>query len=194
MATPPRARRSDAQRNRARLLEVARTVLEEQGAQASLRDIARRADVGLGTLYRHFPTREALLAALLGERFDALAAKADALAAAHAPYEALDLWLRDYTVQAVTYQDLTVSLMATLNDETSPLNASCATMRQAVGRLLRSAQESGRVRHDVDGLDLFSLVNSVAWITDRSPEIAARRDHLLTLVLEGLTTTPPEHG
>lgn len=187
MATPPRVRRSDAQRNRDRLLEVARTVFEEQGAQASLRDIARRAGVGLGTLYRHFPTRDALLEALLGHRFDALAAEADALAAARPPHEALAAWLRAFTVQAAAYQDLSATLMDTLDDEASPLHASCAAMREAVGRLLRDAQDSGRVRPDVDGLDLFSLVNAVAWIADRSPAVAARRDHLLALVLDGLT-------
>ncbi|GAA0957287.1 helix-turn-helix domain-containing protein [Actinocorallia libanotica] len=186
MATPPRARRSDAQRNRDRLLEVARTVFEEQGAQASLRDIARRAEVGLGTLYRHFPTRDALLDSLLGRHFDALAAQAADLAAAHPPREALTTWLRAFAAQAAAYQDLSAALMDTINDETSPLHASCSAMRGAGARLLRDAQDAGDVRPDVDGLELFALVNAVAWITGHSPAVAARRDHLLDLVLDGL--------
>ena len=104
-------------------------MFEEQGAQASLRDIARRAEVGLGTLYRHFPTRDALLDSLLGRHFDALAAQAADLAAAHPPREALTTWLRAFAAQAAAYQDLSAALMDTINDETSPLHASCATPR-----------------------------------------------------------------
>src|ERR1700712_4024338 len=81
--------RSDAQKNYDRLLAVGRDVVTEHGAEASLRDVARRADVGLGTLYRHFPTREALLEALLRERFDGLTLRAGAFETSAAPADAL---------------------------------------------------------------------------------------------------------
>ena len=185
-AEPPRAKRADALRNRARILEVARTVVEEQGTQASLRDISRRSGVGMGTLYRHFPTRDELLEALLGEGFDRLAARAAALEESAAPYDALTEWLGDFVGGATAYRGLAASMMATLGDETSSLYASCHAMRQAAARLLERAQEDGRIRPDVDGTDLFALVGAISWIADQAPAIADRREHLFSLVLDGL--------
>ncbi len=182
----PRAPRTDARRNHARILEVAHAVVAEQGTQASLRDIARRAGIGLGTLYRHFPTRDELLETLLGERFDRLAATATALETAHPPADALTEWLAEYAAFAAVYRGLTSSVMATLEDETSSLHASCLAMRQTVGRLLGNAQRAGLVRSDVTATDLFALVNALGWIAEQAPSLAARRDHLLGLVLDGL--------
>ncbi|MEU6315612.1 helix-turn-helix domain-containing protein [Streptomyces sp. NPDC047014] len=179
--------RADAQRNRERLLDAARQVVAEEGTQASLRDVARRAGVGLGTLYRHFPTRDDLLEALLRVRFDELASLADALLDDDDPAErSLAAWLGAFTVGASAARGLPASLMATLGDPDSALHASCLSMREAAGRLLRAAQDTGRIRPDVDGTDLFALVNALGWITDQAPSIAARREHLLTLVMDGL--------
>lgn len=184
--TPPRVMRADAQRNYEQLLAVARTVVAEQGTAASLRDIARRADVGLGTLYRHFPTREALLETLLRTGFDSLCERARALASARAPLAALTTWLQDFRTNAATYHGVAASLIATIHDESSPLHASCVAMRAAGERLLVRAQESGHIRPDVDGTDLFALINAIAWIGDQAPTIAARTDHLFSLLLDGL--------
>jgi AcrR family transcriptional regulator len=186
MTATPRGQRADAQRNRERILAVARVVIEEKGTEASLRDVARRAEVGLGTLYRHFPTREALLEALLGQRFDGLAERAEALAADAAPHDALMAWLREFVAGAGAYRGLAASMMATINDEQSPLHASCLGMRQAAARLLQRAQADGSIRADVDGTDLFALVNAVSWMTDQAPSLASRGDHLFTLVMDGL--------
>ncbi|MCK2214115.1 TetR/AcrR family transcriptional regulator [Actinomadura sp. ATCC 31491] len=182
----PRAPRADAQRNRARILEVARTVVAEQGTQASLRDVARRAGIGLGTLYRHFPTRDELLETLLSDRFDRLAARAAALESTRPPADALAQWVSDFAEGATAYRGLAASMLATIEDETSSLHASCLAMRQAAGRLLGNAQAAGAVRADVDGTDLFALVNAVGWIADQAPSLSARRAHLLSLVLDGL--------
>jgi AcrR family transcriptional regulator len=178
--------RADAQRNYDRLVAVARDVVEEQGTQASLRDIARRAGVGLGTLYRHFPTRDALLETLLRRGFDRLTARADALSDGAEPEAALQEWLRDFARGAGTVRGLPASLMVTLADEKSPLHASCAAMRQAAARLLQRAQVSGHIRPDIDGTDLFALVNAVGWVAEQAPTLAERRDRLLELVLDGL--------
>ncbi|MFD0692083.1 TetR/AcrR family transcriptional regulator [Actinomadura fibrosa] len=186
MNPAPRVLRADAQRNRARILDVARTVVEEQGTQASLRDIARRAEVGMGTLYRHFATRENLLEALLRSRFDRLAARAGALEAGRPPAEALTEWLAEFADGAGTYRGLAASMIATLEDETSSLHASCARMRAAGARLLERAQDAGHIRPDVDGMDLFALYTAVASLVDGAPSIADRREHLFTLVMEGL--------
>ena len=189
-AGAPRGQRADAQRNYDRILAVARTVIDEQGTQASLRDIARRAGVGLGTLYRHFPTRDALLETLLRRGFDRLTEKADALAGSRAPDEALVEWLRDFTHGSSTYRGLPSSMMATLTDESSPLHGSCLAMREAAARLLKRAQDAGHIRPDVDGTDLFALINAVGWIAEQSPSLAARRERLFSLLMDGLAGHP----
>lgn len=179
--------RADAHRNRERVLEAAAEVVGEDGTQASLRDVARRAGVGLGTLYRHFPTRDALLETLLRTGFDQLAEEAGRLLDADLPRDrALADWLGAFTERAGTFQGLPASLMATLGDPDSALHASCLAMREAGGRLLRAAQETGRIRPDVDGTDLFALANALSWIADQAPSIAARRDRLLALLMDGL--------
>ncbi|MFJ9825175.1 TetR/AcrR family transcriptional regulator [Streptomyces sp. NPDC101160] len=181
----PRAPRTDAQRNRDRILEVAAEAVAEQGTLASLREIARRAGIGLGTLYRHFPNRDALLEALLHRRFTHLAERADALAATP-PERALAEWLYEFTLDAGAYQGLPATLMATLNDPQSPLHTVCLTMRQAGGRLLEAAQEAGRIRPDVAPIDLFALANALSWIADQAPTLTERREHLFRLVMDGL--------
>ncbi|MFA1551384.1 TetR/AcrR family transcriptional regulator [Actinomadura chokoriensis] len=186
----PRAQRADAQRNRARILQVAGTVVAEQGTQASLRDIARRAGIGMGTLYRHFPTRDELLEALLSQRFDRLTATAASLETTHSPEDALTEWLSDFATGVSAYRGLAASMMATLEDENSSLHASCLAMRQAAARLLKNAQDAGLVRPDVNGTDLFALVNAIGWITDQAPSIAARREHLISVVMGGLKYQP----
>ena len=182
--------RADAQRNYERLLVVAREVVDEQGTQASLRDVARRAGVGLGTLYRHFPTREALLETLLGRGFERLATRAADLSARLPPDEALAAWLRDFVDGSGTFRGLPASMLATLADEGSPLHASCRAMREAGARLLADAQKAGHIRPDVDGTDLFALVNAVGWMAEQAPALAERRDHLFTLILDALSPRP----
>jgi AcrR family transcriptional regulator len=178
--------RADARRNYERILEVAGTVVAEQGTQASLREVARRADVGLGTLYRHFPTREALLEVLLRQRFDGLADRARSLEDSQDPGAALEQWLRQFLAGSTTYRGLAASMLATIEDEGSPLHASCHAMREAVGRLLTLAQEAGHVRSDVDRTDLFALVSAIGWLSDQAPAMADRADHLFGLVMDAV--------
>ncbi|CAO5158389.1 Transcriptional regulator, TetR family [Frankia sp. AiPs1] len=193
-ATPsqPAARdqRADARRNYDHILATARTVITEQGVQASLRDVARRAEVGLGTLYRHFPTREALLAALMRQGFDRLVRLADDLAATHPPATALAAWLRELAIGAGTYQGLSASLVAILNDPESALASSCTALHSTGARLLARAQADGSVRPDVTGIDVFVLATAVASLTERGP-LAERRDHLLDVMFDGLRPTAP---
>ena len=109
--------RSDARSNIERIMTVAREVVAVEGANASLRDIARRAGVGLGTLYRHFPSREALLEALLRETFDALRDRAEDLQAEEPAAVALRVWLRDFVRDAHTYRDVSSLMIAAIEDE-----------------------------------------------------------------------------
>lgn len=180
--------RADAKKNYEHLLAVARTVVAEQGANASLRDVARRAGVGLGTLYRHFPTREALLEALLRTSFDELTAKAKERATSTSPAEALVSWLRDVVTIAHRPRGVVASMAAAIADEDSALHASCVTMRAAGARLLARAQAAGLARRDVDGTDLFALVGALAWIHDQ-PSLAPRADHLFRLIAGAILTS-----
>lgn len=180
--------RADAQKNYAHVLATARTVIDEQGVNASLRDIARRAGVGLGTLYRHFPTREALLEALLRTSFDGLTVKAKAFEALGSPGEALVSWLRDVVAVAHSPRGVVASMAAAIADEDSALHASCVTMRAAGAKLLDRAQKAGLARNDLEGTDLFALVGALAWVYDQ-PSLAPRADHLFRFISEAILTS-----
>jgi AcrR family transcriptional regulator len=180
--------RADARRNYDQLLAVARAVVTEQGANASLRDIARRAGVGLGTLYRHFPTREALLEALLRSRFDDLTARAGGLETSTEPDDALVSWLRDLVSCANDYRGAIAAMVAAIEDPGSALHASCVTMKAAGTRLLARAQDEGLARDDIDGADLFALVGALAWLGDQ-PSHAPRADRIFDLIASALLTS-----
>ncbi|NEB28445.1 TetR/AcrR family transcriptional regulator [Streptomyces sp. SID14446] len=185
--------RADARKNRDHLLAVAGAVIAEQGVDASMRDIARRADVGLATLLRHYPTREALLEALLHTSFDELTAKAGELETSSSPADALVAWLRDCVAWTTEYRGVTVLMAAAIDDTESALHASCVTLRAAGARLLTRAQEAGAARTDVDGTDLFALVAALAWLGDQ-PSLAPRADHLFGLVANALLTDARSAG
>lgn len=177
--------RADAQKNYDHLLTVARDVIAEQGADASLRDIARRAEVGLATLYRHFPTREALLDALLRNTLDELTRKADDLALGNTPGEALALWLPDAIAFVRSYNGVVSVMAAALDDADSALHASCNRLRAAGGRLLEQAQAEGKARADLDGMDLFGIIGALGWLGDQ-PAFAARADRLVGVVVSAI--------
>jgi len=182
--------RADARKNRDHLLAVAGTAITEQGVDVSLRDIARRADVGLATLLRHFPTREALLDALLRTSFDELTARADELEASTvaSPEEALVSWLRECVAWTTEYRGVTVLMAAAIEDTESALHASCVTLRAAGARLLTRAQAAGGARSDLDGTELFALVAMLAWLGDQ-PALAPRADHLFDVVASAILTS-----
>ncbi|MFE1763997.1 TetR/AcrR family transcriptional regulator [Streptomyces angustmyceticus] len=177
--------RADAKRNRDHLLAVAGTTITEQGIDVSMRDIARRADVGLATLLRHFPTREALLEALLHTSFDELTAKATALEASDAAESALVSWVRDCVAWTTEYRGVTVLMAAAIEDPESALHASCVTLRAAGARLLARAQAAGVARSDIDGDDLFALISMLAWTGDQ-PALAPRAPHLFDIVASAI--------
>ncbi|KAA0943134.1 TetR/AcrR family transcriptional regulator [Streptomyces apricus] len=179
--------RADARKNRDHLLAVAGAALTEEGVDVSLRDIARRADVGLATLLRHFPTREALLDALLRTSFDELTARAAELETSGSPEEALLVWLRDCVAWTTEYRGVTVLMAAAIEDTDSALHASCVTLRAAGARLLARAQAAGAARGDIDGTDLFALIAALAWLGDQ-PSLAPRADHLFDVVASAVVS------
>ncbi|HEY0240931.1 MAG TPA: helix-turn-helix domain-containing protein [Friedmanniella sp.] len=177
--------RADARENRDRVLEAAGEVFAAEGADASLRLVAREADVGLATLLRHFPSRDALLEALLRTGFSRLAARGAELRDAHDARVALLTWLRDFVECADTYRGVVVAMTAAIEDPQSALHAACVEMRTSGADLLVRAQEAGAVRRDLDGTDLFLLAGGIAW-TYGQGRTTPQRAHLLDVQLEAL--------
>ncbi|MDT3400790.1 helix-turn-helix domain-containing protein [Streptomyces sp. B1866] len=187
-AQPPhRPMRADARRNYERLLAQARTAFTQHGTDASLEDIARRAGVGIGTLYRHFPNRTALMGAVFQEQVSALLAYSRELAEAPEPCHALIDWLRAIIDHASTYRGLAQALMAASADQSSTLSRNCGQpMEEAGGKLLARAQETGSVRPSVDIGDLMRLTNAIAMAGEQAPDDPDLAERLLALTFSGL--------
>jgi AcrR family transcriptional regulator len=183
MIAGERPKRADARRNRERLIAAAREAFTEHGVEASLDDIARRTGVGPGTLYRHFPTREALLAAVYRDDVEALAARAEEMAQQYPPAEAFTAWLHLQLDNFKYKYGLGAAVKTMLGRDSETLNFCRDAMRAALDRLLVAAQEVDAIRHDVDAGEILRLVHGVGMATESAPEHA---DRLLSLVLDGL--------
>ncbi|MEV5829032.1 helix-turn-helix domain-containing protein [Spirillospora sp. NPDC052242] len=181
--TSAQSGRKDARRNHARLLATARELFLEQGADASLDALARRAGVGIGTLYRHFPTRQNLLEALLTESYDNLSSRARELTGSASPEVALTTWLQAFITEVTEVRGMAASVMATLRDERSEVFTSCTSMRAAGEVLFREAQRAGLIPPEVEFLDVLRLVGAIAMAAEQEPDVA---DRLLALALRGL--------
>jgi AcrR family transcriptional regulator len=177
--------RADAKKNYEKLLAVARAVVTEQGSEASMRDIARRADVGLATLLRHFPTREALFEALLRANLDALTQKAGELETSHSPDEALVSWFREGVAFVHSYRGVVALMASAHEDPDSALFASCTAVHEAGARLLKRAQAEGTARADLDGVDLFALMSALGWLADQTG-FAPRADHHFRIIVSAI--------
>ncbi|MDX3431626.1 helix-turn-helix domain containing protein [Streptomyces sp. ME01-18a] len=188
--TPARPMRADARRNYDRLLGEARTSFAAQGTDASLEDIARRAGVGIGTLYRHFPNRQALMNAVFQEALTSLLARSHELARSDKPCTALVEWLGAIVTHAGAYRGLAQALMSAPGDATSALTSCHVPLRQAGDRLLTRAQSSGSVRADVSIDDLLQLTNAIALAAEQTPADPDLADRLLRLTLRGLRADP----
>ncbi len=179
-------KRADAQRNIERLIAAAREAFTQHGADASLDDIARRAGVGPGTLYRHFPTRQALIEAVYRDGVVGLCATGDRLAETEPPADAFVDWLRAFVEYATQKRGLANALMVTIG-KNSPLFAETHGMITATGtRLLDRAKEAGAIRSDLDLVEVIRLASAIAHAGEQSADGSALSDRLLQLALEGL--------
>ncbi|WP_024803154.1 TetR/AcrR family transcriptional regulator [Nocardia sp. BMG51109] len=181
--------RADARRNREQLLAVADAAFRRHGVGASLAEIARACNIAIGTLYRHFPTRDALLEALLHDRVEDLHRLAERLGDAPDPAEALITWLQEFGRCSSTYRGLPESVVAVATDARSDLRASVMSMHNAAGALLARAQEGGAVRRDVTRSEVFALACGAATASQYGD---ADPDRLLRLVAEGLRPPPAD--
>ncbi|MCX4580207.1 TetR/AcrR family transcriptional regulator [Streptomyces sp. NBC_01571] len=173
-----RPHRKDAARNYDALLAAAREAFTENGAEASLEDIARRAGVGIGTLYRNFPTRRHLFESVYADEVDALCRVAQDVAAQE-PWAALTSWLRRFVDYTVTKR----AIREALNNESEIFLACRDSMYQAGGPLFERAQKAGEARTDMDFDDLLRMV---AGITSTNFLDDAQRDRVLTVALDGV--------
>ena len=187
-----RPKRADARRNYDRLVAAARDVFTEDGTSASLERVAERAGVGIGTLYRHFPTRQALLEAVYRDQVEALRARADELLGSVPPAEALALWLRDLLDFGRTKRMLTSALLTTLNKDSELMSSCSSMMRGAVTDVLARAQLAGAVRPDANPADLMRLVHAISLTTEWAAGDHEQADRLLALVLDGLRSQPAD--
>jgi AcrR family transcriptional regulator len=149
-----------------------------------------RAEVGLATLLRHFPTREALFDALLRTNLDALTRKADELETSSPPDEALVCWFREGVAFVHSYSGVVALMASAHEDPESALYASCSAVHEAGARLLGRAQAEGTARADMDGVDLFALMSALGWLGDQ-PSFAPRGDHLFDVITSAILTSRP---
>ncbi|HWD54289.1 MAG TPA: TetR/AcrR family transcriptional regulator [Acidimicrobiales bacterium] len=183
-AAAARPQRADAQRNRARILEAAENVFAVEGIEVPVDLIAEKAGVGVGTLYRHFPTKEKLCEAVLLDRLSALTGDAQALADAEDPAGAFFGFLSHVVDEGVAKRDLMVAVMgAGVEFEEAAANVKDA-LRDAVGVLLERAQAEGAVRHDVTPTAVVSLIGATCQATAHAGSAPAC--DLLNIVCDGL--------
>jgi AcrR family transcriptional regulator len=174
--------RADAARNRAQLLAAAHEAFTERGADAALEDIARRAGVGVGTLYRHFPSRQDLLEAVYVEEVQALCRSTQDFADLE-PWDALVAWFDRFVDYVTTKKALAEEMMATL-DKNAPVFRACHDAIYTAGEpLLAAAKKSGAVREDIEFVDVIRLVSGVGMIKNATPDDIRR---VLAVALDGL--------
>ncbi|AUX29060.1 MULTISPECIES: TetR/AcrR family transcriptional regulator [Sorangium] len=193
-AQAPAARgvRADAQRNLDALLEAAKAVFGAKGVDAPVREIAARAGVGVATVYRHFPQRSDLVAAVFRREVDACAAAGPALAREHEPAEALARWLRRYTSFIATKR----GLAAALHSGDPAFDALPEYFRQhlepALQSLLDAAVSAGQIRADVEPYDLLRAVGNLCIATGEDGALHSRR--MVDLLIDGLRYGAPGAG
>ncbi|MEW1774494.1 helix-turn-helix domain-containing protein [Streptomyces sp. NPDC086777] len=173
-----RPHRKDAARNYDALVAAARQAFAERGADVSLEDVARRAGVGIGTLYRNFPTRRDLFESVYADEVNALCRAAVELADLE-PWEALTAWLDRFTGYMVTKR----AVREALNDESEIFQACRDSMYSAGGPLLERAQKAGVVRTDMEIGDLLRMVSG---ITATAFDDDVQRDRVLGIALDGV--------
>lgn len=180
----PRKPRADAQRNRERILNVAKEAFARHGANASLDDIAKQVGVGPGTLYRHFPTREELLQAVYRAELEKLAEAEQKFTQTMTPTDALRAWLLLFVDAIAAKQLIAPALNTLLGDPKKVFETSYAKMHQAMRALVKRGVESGDIRSDLDPVDLLRAligVSNVASAPDWRP--SARR--LVDILIAG---------
>ncbi|MEO3755893.1 TetR/AcrR family transcriptional regulator [Streptomyces sp. B6B3] len=185
MPATPRRPRSDALRNRERLLEVAAQVFAEQGLDTAPAAIAKQAGVGVGTLYRHFPTREALIDAAYRHQLTRVCEKAPRLLADHPAADATRTWMEHFLDYVTAKSGMSAALDAVIASGVDPYADSRALLTDAVAALLDAGARDGSLRTDITSDDVLLLMGGVAHAVRHSTSAQARR--LVDLLMDALT-------
>jgi AcrR family transcriptional regulator len=186
--TGPTARkpRADAERNRARLLEAAKASFAKSGAATSLEEVARTAEVGIGTLYRHFPTRDALVEAVYRDALDRLSADAERLTNDETPIDALRQWLLLF-IDYISTKKLMMDLLATLGGDAAALKASTKSrLESAIVALVDRAKANGDIRPDVVAIDLLFAIGGLAYVSPAA-DWESRARKMVDILIAGVT-------
>ena len=187
-SAPERPLRADAVRNRERLLEAAAAAFAANGSDVPLEEIARRADVGIGTLYRHFPTRDALVEAVYRHEVDVLVASADELLATRPADEALAEWMQLFVRHVATKRGMLAILKPMMQANASLTQDTRGRAIEAASRLLAAGVAAGTVRSDIEGVDLVRAVGGICMSTDQEHDQSSQR--LVSLLVDGLRREP----
>ena len=187
MTTPSsdRTMRADARRNRDKLLAAATDLFSEAGTDVALEAVARRAGVGVGTLYRHFPTREALVEAVYRHVVEDLCAAAEDLLASHPADEALAEWMDRFVGYAATKRGMRGALNAVVAAGSNVYGDVRAQILDAIATLLAAGVAAGTIRPDVTAADVQRAMNAV-WQVPEGPDWHAQARTLLRLLMDGL--------
>lgn len=180
----PRKPRADAQRNRARILEIARDAFTRSGANVSLDDVARRARIGSGTLYRHFPTRDSLLEAVYRTEVEKLAAAERKFAGSMPPVEALRAWMLLFVDYIAAKHLIAPALNNIVGGPSKLFETTGAQIKGAVEALVKRAVESGDIRPDLDPLDLLRALIGVSNVAS-GPDWVQSAKRLVDILILG---------
>jgi AcrR family transcriptional regulator len=181
-----RMQRADARANRARILDVAEEVFGAGGESASTEEVARRAGVGIATVFRHFPTKTALLEAVLARRFDRLRERAEALLNADDPGQAFAGFFRYLVDDAPAKIGIAEALLDAGGDGAGAAARASGELRRAFGALLRRAQQAGVIRDDVDLPEVYAVLAGVSRAAAREHLDEQVRARMLAIVFGGL--------
>ncbi|MBE7188370.1 TetR/AcrR family transcriptional regulator [Jatrophihabitans endophyticus] len=182
--------RADAVRNRELLVATAAELFDERGIEAPLEEIARRAGVGIGTLYRHFPTRDALIEAVYRREVEMLCSGVGDLLADNPPEAALASWMRSFAVYVARKRGMAMALKSVMGTDNELFRQSHDEISTAITSLVRAAAASGAIRSDVDPADLLRAMGGICMATD-SPGWAERTGRLVDLLMDGLRYGAP---
>src|SRR6202045_951119 len=180
----PRKPRTDAQRNRERILEVAKEAFARSGASTSLDDVAKQAGVGAGTLYRHFPTREALLEAVYRTEVEKLAAAERKLAQALSPVEALRAWMLLFVDYIATKQIIAPALNTLVGGPSKLYEGSRSQIQGAIDSLVKGAIKNGDIRRDLEPFDLLRALIGVSHVAS-GPDWQQSARRLVDILITG---------
>jgi len=184
----PRKTRADAQRNRERILEIAKDAFTRSGADTSLDDVAKEAGVGAGTLYRHFPTRDALLEAVYRTEVEKLAQAERKFSATMPPIEALRAWMLLFVDYIATKRLIAPALNTLVGGPSGLFEASTTQIKTAIDSLVERAIANGDVRRDLDPLDLLRALVGVSNVAS-APDWARSARRLVEILILGSRPT-----